>query len=126
MPDARLHVVGRENVLVIDRDFGGNVPMFMTWAWVWTAQGPMRIEVQKAIQEAIAKVAPGHQGYDTCVDWSDLSTETYSWGPRGYPGKVGVDERVNAWFELKGNRLIVKRVEWRKTFLENPLVRRWP
>ena len=126
MPDARLHVVGRENVLVIDRDFGGNVPMFMTWAWVWTAQGPMRIEVQKAIQEAIAKVAPGHQGYDTCVDWSDLSTETYSWGPRGYPGKVGVDERVNAWVELKGNRLIVKRVEWRKTFLENPLVRRWP
>lgn len=61
MPDPRVVAVGRTNVLVIERDFGGNIPMVMTWAWVWTAKGPMRIEVEKAIQEAIAKVAPGHR-----------------------------------------------------------------
>jgi hypothetical protein len=117
---------GNTDVLVIERDFGGNVPMVMTWAWVWTAQGPMRVEVEKAVQEAIEKVAPGHAGYSTGINWSDLHTETYSWGPGGYPGKVGVEETVNAWFDLRGNRLTVKRVEWKKSFDENAPVKRWP
>jgi len=126
MPEPRVVAVGRTNVLVIERDFGGNIPMVMTWAWVWTAKGPMRIEVEKAIQEAIAKVAPGHAGYDTGLDWSNLSTQTHSWGPDGWPDKVGVDETVRASFNLQENRLILKRVEWRKSFDDKAPVRRWP
>ena len=36
--------------------------------------------------------------------------------------KIGVDETVEAWFDLKGTELIVKRV----TFQKNGEERRWP
>jgi len=126
MPEPSVVLVGHSNVLVMARDFGGNIPMVMTWAWVWTAKGPMRIEVEKAVQDAITKVAPGHRGYDTGLDWSNLFTQTYSWGPSGWPGKVGVDEIVKAWFDLRENRLVAKRVEWKKGFDDVVSVRRWP
>jgi hypothetical protein len=118
--------VGETNVLDTGKDFGGNIPMVITWAWVWTPQGPIRLEVEKAVQEAIQKVAPGHAGYDTGIDWPSLHTQTYSWGPGGYPGKLGVTEVVNAWFELRGTRLVVTRAEWEDRAADNVIVKRWP
>jgi hypothetical protein len=126
LPESAVVRAGVTDVLVIAKDFGGNVPMVRTWAWVWTEQGPMRLEVEKTIQEAIEKVAPGHAGYSTGIDWSNLHVQTYSWGPGGYPGKIGVTETVNAWFELQANRLAVKRVEWKNSLDAKAPIKHWP
>ena len=126
MPTPNVFTVSDQKVLVVTKDFGGNVPMVATWAWVWIGDGPMRIEVEKAVKEALTKVAPGHSGYDTGIDWSNLHVGTAAWGPDGYPGKIGVHEGMEAWFELDGNRLLVKRVIWRDLFDQDVPVRHWP
>ncbi|HXJ40217.1 MAG TPA: hypothetical protein VNH18_13140 [Bryobacteraceae bacterium] len=126
IPPATIHKVDGTDVLVTARDFGGNVPMVTTWAWVWTPQGPMRLEVEKAVQQAIDKVVPGHVGYNSGIDWRTLCTKTYSWGPGEYPGKAGVTESVSACFDLRGNSLTVKRVDWKGGLDADAPRKHWP
>jgi hypothetical protein len=109
MPAPVIHRVGQATVLVIQKDFGGNIPMVSTWAWVWGPMGPIRLDVEGSVHEAIHKVASGHTGYETGLDWKTLHCTTFTWQGK-YPGKVGVGETVEAWFRLKGTHLAVKRV----------------
>jgi hypothetical protein len=113
MPKPTLLKVGSESILVMAKDFGGNVPMVETWAWVWGPSGPVRLDVEGAIQSAIEKVAPGHGGYSSGIDWRTKPLHAVTWTWAGdYPGKVGVGETVNMWFELKRGRLMPTRVEF--------------
>ena len=65
MPVPVISREGARQVLVLHKDFAGNVPTVSTWAWMWGPAGPIRLDVEGAVQEAIQKVAPGHTGYDT-------------------------------------------------------------
>jgi hypothetical protein len=114
MPGPSVYRFGSAAVLVIAKDFGGNIPMVSTWAWAWTPLGPIRLNVEDAVHEAIQKVAPGHVGYSTGLDWRTLHCVTWTWPDGRYPGKVGVAETVDAWFKLDGTRLVVERVEFQK------------
>jgi hypothetical protein len=83
MPPAILHRVGSSQVLVVVKDFGGNVPIVGTWAWVWSPAGPIRLDAEGALRKAIQRVAPGHVGYDTGIQWETLHCMTWSW-PEGH------------------------------------------
>src|SRR5712691_8703064 len=90
------------NVLVIAKDFGGNVPMVTTWAWTWGSSGPIRLDVRAALKQAIHIVAPDYDGYDTGIEWNTLHGLTWVW-KGAYPGKIGVDvggPRQGAWAGL--------------------------
>jgi hypothetical protein len=80
--------------------------MVQTWAWTETVAGPILLDIEQARNDAIQKVAPGHGSYSTFIDWDTLYTRTYAW-----PGKVGVHETVDIWFDFKDAKLIPKRVE---------------
>jgi hypothetical protein len=123
MRDPVVYGVGSASVLVIQKDFGGNVPMVSTWAWVWGSLGPIKLDVRRAVHGAIHKVAPGHTGYDTALDWDELYCITWTWPEDDYPGKIGVDETVEAWFDLVGTRLVVKRAVFQKDGGDE---KRWP
>ncbi len=110
LPEPVLYRVGGSSVLVIARDFGGNIPMVQTWAWTDTVAGPILLDIEQARNDAVQKIAPGHGSYSTFIDWDTLHTRTYAW-PGEWPGKVGVHETVDIWFELKDAKLIPKRVE---------------
>ena len=58
MPEAVIQRGGAVSVLVVQRDFGGNVPMVSTWAWVWGPLGPITLNVEGVVADAIQKVAP--------------------------------------------------------------------
>jgi hypothetical protein len=124
MPEPRIHKVEGTDVLEIWRDFGGNVPMVQSWAWVWTERGPVRLNLAAAVIDAITKIGPGYAGYDTGMDWKTIHCRTWVWKGK-YPGKVGVSDQLDAWFTLQRDRLIVKRVELRENFSEKP-TRLWP
>lgn len=119
MPEPRIHKVEGTDVLEIWRDFGGNVPMVQTWAWVWAERGPVRLNLAAAVKVAIAKIAPGYAGYDTGIDWKTIHCQTWVWKGT-YPGKVGVSDQMDAWFTLQRAKLIVKRVELRESFSDKP------
>jgi hypothetical protein len=123
MPDPVIYRVGPASVLVVQKDFGGNVPMVSTWAWVWGSIGPIKLDVERAVHDAIHKVAPGHTGYDTGLDWDALHSRTWTWPEGEYPGKVGVGETAEAWFDFDGTRLAVKRAVFRK---DGGAEKRWP
>lgn len=113
MPAPQVHRIGSGGVLVIEKNFGGNIPIVRTWAWVWSPTGPIRLDVAGAIRDGIYKVAPGHTGYDTGLDWGTLHCVTWTWAEGKYPGKVGVDERAEIWLQLENTHLSVKRAIWK-------------
>ena len=93
MPEPASHEIDGIQVLVLQKDFGGNIPMVSTWAWIWSGNGPIRLDVDGAIAQTIEKVAPGHVGYSSGLEWPRLHCDTGVWkGP--YPGKIGVDRSV--------------------------------
>ena len=108
MPQAEIFETG---VLVLQKDFGGNVPMVSTWAWVWTPNGPVRLDVSGAIQAAVQKAMPGWRGLETGLDWRTLEGRTFVW-TGDQPGKLGMSGSVHAWFRLSGTSLAVDRVEF--------------
>jgi hypothetical protein len=124
MPEPEIHNVARTDVLEISRNFGGNIPMFQTWAWIWAERGPVCLDVAAAVKNAMSKIGTGYAGYDTRLDWDTLHYQTWVWKGE-WPGKVGVSDRLDAWFALRGDRLIVQRVELREDFSKTP-TRRWP
>jgi hypothetical protein len=109
-PEPTLYRIGGSFVVVITRDFGGNIPMVRTWAWTGTAAGPILLDVEQAQAEALQKVAPGHNSYSTGIDWDTLHIGTWSWAGE-WPRKPGVHESVDIWFDFKDAKLIPKRVE---------------
>ena len=125
MPEAVVYEHGGTKVLVINKDWGGNVPMVETWAWIWGPNGPIRLDVDAAIAEAIEKVAPQYAGYNTGLKWDTLQCHTYVW-KGDYPGKIGVGAEVNAWFALSAKGLVLKQAEFHESFEENPKTNRWP
>lgn len=110
MPEAAVYSSNGIQVVVIAKDFGGNVPMVRTWAWMWGPLGPLRLDVRAAMQEAIRKEAPGYSGYDTEFDWVNLHGQTWIWKGE-WPGKVGVFDAFEAWFDLGNRGLTVKRAK---------------
>jgi len=108
MPETVLQKVDTAMVLVLQKDFGANIPMVSTWAWVWGAGGPVRLNTEGAMREAIQKVAPGFEGYSTSLDFRTLYCRTWVWKGE-YPGKVAVSATVEAWFELGVDRLLLRR-----------------
>jgi hypothetical protein len=126
MPAPVIHRIGPAAVLLIQFDGSGNVPSVGTFAWVWGPVGPFRVDVRGAMQEAIHKVAPGHTGYDTGLDWKTLHCVIGTWPEGKYPGKIGVDETVEAWFQLDGTHLAVKRVVFQKGWGKDADERHWP
>ena len=108
-------------VLAMSRDFGGDVPTVETWAWVWGPDGIARLNVRGAKEAAIGRVAPGYTGYDTAMDWEKLQLTTHLW-QGDWPGKASVTATLNAWFEIRGVQLSVKRV----VFEENGKQIVWP
>lgn len=121
-PKPVIHRVGNFSVLVIEKDFGGNVPEVVIWAWTLTPNGPVRLRVPEAVASAIDRVAPGHRGYQTSLDWTKMYLRTWTWSG-DYPGKTGVRETVDAWFTLTNDGLVVRQVEFR---LDGGSVRTWP
>jgi len=126
MPDVTIYQTNGGPVLVLEKNFGGNLPMVATWAWVWTNDGPVQLDVSGAIDDAIRKVILGYMGYDTGIEWASLHCKTWVWNENA-PRKVGEGEAdFDAWFELRGNRLMPKRVEFKQTSGNNPRTIRWP
>lgn len=121
-PKPVIHRVGNSSVLVIEKDFGGNVPGVEIWAWVLTPNGPVRLRVPEAVASAIDRVAPGHRGYQTSLDWTKMYLQTWTWSGE-WPGKTGVKETVDVWFTLADDALQVRRVEFRS---DGGSVRTWP
>lgn len=125
MPEAAIYRADGAEVLVISKDFGGNIPMVQTWAWIWGPNGPVRLDLGAAVGEALRRVAPGYSAYDTGLDWNTLHYETWVW-KGGWPGKIGVSDSLEAWFKLGRDGLTLKRAEFRKGFGDNPRTVRWP
>jgi hypothetical protein len=122
LPEPVLYRFGGSSVLVIARDFGGNIPMVQTWAWTETVAGPILLDIEQARNDAIQKVAPGHGSYSTFIDWDTLHTRTYAWTGE-WPGKGGVHETVDIWFDFKDAKLIPNRVELSESDHET---KHWP
>ncbi len=113
------------NVLVLQKDYSGLYPTVDTWAWIWGPHGPVRLNLSAAMADAIQKVAPGYQGYDTALDWRKLHTQTSVW-KGNHPGKVFVGHTVEAWFELAPEGLILKRANFGDAYGDGPRTARWP
>ena len=71
----------RRGILVMERNFGGNIPIVYSWAWVWSPLGPVRLDAGGAVYGAIEKVAPGHSGCGTAFDWDALFCLTWTYIP---------------------------------------------
>ena len=112
MPDAVIQDVSGTQVLVLQKNFGGNVPMFPTWAWIWGPKGPIRLDVDAAIDSAIHSLGPAFNGYNSGLDWETLTCRTGVWEGE-WPGKIGVGKEMEATFEISGGRLVVKDVKVR-------------
>lgn len=96
MPPATIWQADLSPVLVVENNFGGNVPMVSTWAWLSGPSGIVRLDVQGAMQSAFRKVAPEYTGYDTALDWKTMHWYTAVWPLDKYPGKVGVNAGLQA------------------------------
>jgi hypothetical protein len=48
MPQPAIFDASGTEVLVLEKDFGGNMPMVITWAWIWHRNGPVRLDVDSA------------------------------------------------------------------------------
>ncbi|MBL8210926.1 MAG: tetratricopeptide repeat protein [Bryobacterales bacterium] len=125
MPEPEFHDYGHARVLVVAKDFGGNIPMVSTWAWIWSTRGPVRLDVDAAVAEAIEKAAPGYGGYGTGIEWPSLHCQTWVW-KGDWPGKIGVDASVEAWFELGLDRLRVRRAFFLRESDEERKLVAWP
>jgi hypothetical protein len=125
MPESAIHRADGIDVLVLSKDFGGNIPAVETWAWIWGAGGPVRLNLSAAVAEAIAKVAPGYSGYATGLDWNSLHYMTWVW-KGAWPGKAGLSDAMEAWFKLGRDGLMVQRAEFREGLDANPGTVRWP
>jgi tetratricopeptide (TPR) repeat protein len=125
MPETVTYDHDGSQVLVLQKDFGGNVPMVSTWAWIWGIDGPIRLDVDGAVSEAIEKVVPGYAGYQTGLDWLKLHCQTWVW-KGDYPGKVGVADTFEAWFELGPEGLVLQRANFGDEFGGRPRTIRWP
>jgi hypothetical protein len=109
MPPATIHDVSGAAILAAPVDFGGNVPMVSEWAWVWGVRGPVMLDITTAVREAFERVGPHIGGYETAFDWEALHYATWIWADK-YPGRMNVTEKLDAWFALEGERLVVRRV----------------
>ena len=70
-------------------------------------------------------MAPGYSRYSTGLDWNALHYKTWVW-KGGYPGKIGVSDTFEAWFNFGRGGLMVKRAELREGVGDNPTTVRWP
>ncbi|MFN7920481.1 MAG: hypothetical protein U0Q16_10310 [Bryobacteraceae bacterium] len=109
-------------VLAIEANYSGSFQMYKTWAWAWSERGPVLLDPQEALSKAVATVLPGYGAYPTGMNWKDLSMWTGAWKGE-WPGKIGVQVQMNAWFELRGTKLVLKRAEVQD---DEGKVRRWP
>lgn len=120
-------------VIAISRDFGGNVPMIATWAWVWNGKGPLLMNANDAIPQAAAKLGTGYGCFEVGIDWESLFTSTSCFhetaANKGTVGnKPSFHYQLQVWFELKGAQLVPMRVELEDFAQEGPREepKHWP
>ncbi len=111
-------------VLAIGANFGGAmVPIDCNWAWVWTSNGPLLLEVQDAMKSAIDKVAPDYAWYGDNLDWNTVTAQTFPWkepdGRRGGP-------IVTTKYAIRDGKIVPIWAEFRNEFDDSIPVRRWP
>jgi hypothetical protein len=123
MPKPGLFSVDKQQVLTMTKDFGGRYEMVSNLAWVWTPDGPVRLDIKSAIREGIDRVFPGNGGADTAMDWKTLHYHTYNLSEGESPGRYEPGDTFDLWFRLEGIRLRVLRVEGR---LRSGKLLRWP
>jgi hypothetical protein len=101
----------RDGVIAISRNFGGNMPMYRTWAWVWNGQGPILLDPYAAVADATEKLGKGYGCYAMEFEWETLHTRTYC-AHEGYQHKADFHYLLDVWFDLKDAQLLVpKRLE---------------
>ena len=66
-------------VVAAAKRFGGKFGVFAMWAWIWRADGPVRLDVNAALSQAVAKVAPGLPGTPIELDLEALRGLTGLW-----------------------------------------------
>jgi hypothetical protein len=110
MPKPSMFQRGGTKILVLEKDFGGNMPMVSTWAWVWHRNGPVRLDLASAWKRAGGRIGPQHQVWAMGLKWNNLCATTFAWqGP--YRGKAWTDTRTyEVCFVINGTSLQVKRV----------------
>lgn len=124
LPEIKTFRPGPAGILGFSRDFGGNIPMVRTWAWTSTDAGPLLMDLDQSLRDAIQKVSAVHNCYNTEVEWETLHLRSWCWSGE-WPGKVSVKGVIDVWFDFKDAKLVPGRVELRNT--ENAAdIKRWP
>jgi hypothetical protein len=119
-------VVLRDGAIIgMSRDFGGNIPMVRTWAWISSAAGPIALDVDGAANEAVQKVAAGWDCYNTGIEWNTLHTQTACWQGE-WRNKPSVRHKMDAWFDLKDGKLAPKQVDLSPIDLPGAEAKHWP
>lgn len=104
-----------DGIIGMSRNFGGNVPMFRTWAWVWNGQGPILLDPYTAVDDATQKIGGGYGCYAMEIEWDTLHTRTYC--ARGEDLQKGNFQRgsfhyqLDVLFDLKDAQLVTKQVD---------------
>jgi hypothetical protein len=124
LPEIEAYRPGRAGVLGFSRNFGGNIPMFRTWAWTSSDAGPVQLDFEQTLRDAIQKISPAHSCYDTKFEWDTLHIQSYCWTGE-WPGKPGVKDVIDMWFDFKDGKLVPQKVELRSGEIA-PEIKRWP
>jgi hypothetical protein len=124
LPEIQVYRPGESGIIGFSRDFGGNIPMVKTWAWTSSTGGPQRMDLQQALNDAIQKVSSIHGCYNMAFEWDTLHLDTWCW-PGEWKGKPNATDRMNAWFDLIGEKLVPIRVELRNVD-EPDKIKIWP
>jgi hypothetical protein len=124
LPEIKVYRPGPTGVLAFSRNFGGNIPMVRTWAWTFTAAAPLQLDLEQALGSAVQKVSSTHRCYDTEFEWETLHLLSWCWSGE-WPGKPGVKDQINIWFDFKDGKLVPKQVELRNIENANG-TKRWP
>lgn len=121
-PSAAIVEARGTQVLAIEYDFGGAlVHNTYSWAWIWTSAGPLLLDVDTPMTDAVREVAPDYDWFCDNFDWRTLQSQTFPWKePRD-----GAWE-VDTWYDIKNGKLIAVRAEMRDRFDADIPVKRWP
>lgn len=110
IPQVQVLQLGETPLLVLERNYGGNRPMYTYWVWTWSDKGPTRQHVPAVLESAIEKVKPGYTGYPTGIDWKRGHTRTWIFPKGKQQGLFGEQMPLDIWLMMDGDRLVPEKV----------------